>query len=88
MTTETLKQHIQTILSTTKKSFDLGELRIYAVLFWLLLSPKGSRPESILQLRYGDIRVVLARDPEQGPHNVLLQFTPEFTKRYLAPKEA
>lgn len=87
MTTETLKKQIYETLSTTKKSFDLGELRIYTVLFLLLLSPQGSRSESILQLRYRDIRVVLARDPEGGPHNLLLRITPEFTKRYLAPKE-
>ncbi|KAK4119399.1 C2H2 finger domain-containing protein [Parathielavia appendiculata] len=88
MTVETLKDQIETTLSTTKKSFDLGELRIYAVLFLLLLSPGGSRPESILLLRYGDIRVTLARDPEGGPHNLMIKFTPEFTKTYLGAKES
>jgi Protein of unknown function (DUF3435) len=87
MTTETLKDQIETTLSTTKKSFDLGELRIYAALFHLLLAPGGSRPECILMLRFMDIRVTLARDPEGGPNNVLLKFTPEFTKTYLGAKE-
>ncbi|KAJ3554367.1 hypothetical protein NPX13_g10631 [Xylaria arbuscula] len=88
MTVETLKEKIETTLSTTKKRFDLGELRILIVLFLLLLAPGGSRPESILMLRYGDIRVTLARDPEGGPHNLMVRFTPEFTKTYLGAKES
>ncbi|KAI1157437.1 C2H2 finger domain-containing protein [Nemania serpens] len=88
MTVETLKEKIETTLSTTKKRFDLGELRILVVLFLLLLAPGGSRPESILMLRYGDIRVTLARDPDGGLHNLMVRFTPEFTKTYLGAKES
>ncbi|KAH0419558.1 hypothetical protein CcaCcLH18_14355 [Colletotrichum camelliae] len=87
MTIDDLKQQIETTLSTTKKSFKLGELRILAVLFLLLLAPAGSRPEATLNLRFKDIRVALARDPEGGPHKLLLRFTPEFTKTYLGEKE-
>ncbi|KAK1707756.1 C2H2 finger domain protein [Colletotrichum acutatum] len=87
MTIDDLKLQIETTLSTTKKSFKLGELRILAVLFLLLLAPAGSRPEATLNLRFKDIRVVLARDPEGGPHKLLLRFTPEFTKSYLGEKE-
>ncbi|KZL74300.1 C2H2 finger domain protein [Colletotrichum tofieldiae] len=43
MTIDDLKQQIETTLSTIKKSFKLGELRILAVLFLLLLAPAGSR---------------------------------------------
>lgn len=88
MTINDLKDQIETTLSTTKKSFDLGELRILAVLFLLLLAPAGSRPTSILRLRFGDIRVALARDPEGGPHKILIRFTLEFTKSYLGTKDA
>ncbi|CAM1503378.1 Fc.00g081540.m01.CDS01 [Cosmosporella sp. VM-42] len=88
MTVETLKEQIETTLSTTEKSFDLGELRILTVLFLLLLAPGGSRAESILLLRFGDIEVALARDPEGGPHNLMPRFTPEFTKTYLGAKES
>ncbi|KAK2762535.1 C2H2 finger domain-containing protein [Colletotrichum kahawae] len=70
-----------------KKSFKLGELRILAVLFLLLLAPAGSRLEATLNLRFKDIGVVLARDLEGGPHKLLLRFTPEFTKSYLGEKE-
>ena len=61
MTIDNLKQHIEKTLSTTRKSFKLGELRILAVPFLLLLTPAGARPTSVLRLRFGDIRVVLAR---------------------------
>lgn len=88
MTVETLKDQFETTLSTTEKSFGLGELRIYATLFLLLLAPGGSRPESILRLRFGDIKVTLARDPGGGPHNIIIRFTPEFTKTYLGSKES
>lgn len=88
MTINDLKDQIEEMLSTTKKSFDLGEHRILAVLFFLLLAPAGSRPTSILRLRFGDIRVALARDPEGGPHNILIRFTLKFTKSYLGTKDA
>ncbi|OHE90399.1 C2H2 finger domain-containing protein [Colletotrichum orchidophilum] len=45
MTIDDLKQRVETMLNTTKKSLKLGELRILAVLFVLLLAPAGSRPE-------------------------------------------
>lgn len=88
MTIDNLKEQIHETLGTTKKSFHLGEMRILAVLFLLLLAPAGSRPMSILKLRYGDIGVVLSRDPDGGPHNLLIRFTLEFTKTYLGAKDA
>lgn len=87
MTTDDLKLQIETTLSTTKKSFKLGELRILAVLFLLLLAPAGARPASILRLRFGDIRPVLARDPEGELHKIIIWFSLAFTKSYLGEKE-
>ena len=46
MTIDKLKDEIHTTLSTTQKSFDLGERHILAVLFLLLLAPAGARPTS------------------------------------------
>lgn len=66
--------------------FGLGEMRILTVLFSLLVAPAGSRKGSIVKLRFGDIRVSLARDPEGGPHKLLIRFTPKFTKKYLGAK--
>ena len=88
MTVDTLKAQNKTTLSTTRQTFRIGLYRIYVVLFLLLLSPGGSRPQSILLLRFGDIQVILTRDPEGGPHNLMLKFTPEFTKTYLGTKES
>src|SRR4051794_18716592 len=88
MTVDNLKEQVDTTLRTTKKSFGLGELRILCILFLLLLAPTGARPTSVLLLRFGDIRVVLARDPDGGPHKILIKFTLEFTKTYLGSKDA
>ncbi|KAK7229589.1 hypothetical protein V2G26_001759 [Clonostachys chloroleuca] len=88
MTIEDLSEQIRTTLSTTEKCFQLGEIRILAVLFLLLLAPAGARPASILRLRFGDIRAVFARDPEGGAHNILTRFTLAFTKTYLGVKDA
>ncbi|KAK7937416.1 uncharacterized protein PG986_014284 [Apiospora aurea] len=88
MTVDQLEGQIETTLSTTKKSFKLGELRIYAVLFLLLLAPAGAWPQSILRLRFGDLMIMLERDPDGGPHNTLVKFTLAFTKSYLGEKAA
>lgn len=87
MTVNGLKEQIHTALSTSKKSFKLGELRILVVLFLLLLAPSGSRPSALLRLQFRDIRVVLARDLEGGPHRLLIWFTLEFIKTYLGQKD-
>ncbi|KAL1894085.1 hypothetical protein Cpir12675_003820 [Ceratocystis pirilliformis] len=77
----------QSTISTTYKSSKLRELRIPTVLF-LLLASVGTRPTSILHLRFGDIRVALERDPEGGPHKLLIRFTLAFIKTYLRVKDA
>jgi hypothetical protein len=41
-----------------------------------------------LKLRYGDIAMNLLRDPNGGPYRILIEFTCEFTKKYLGSKEA
>lgn len=51
MTLSDLKLQIETTLFTTSKQFQLGEMRILAVLFLLLLAPQGSRPQSILNIK-------------------------------------
>ncbi|KAK1658505.1 C2H2 finger domain-containing protein [Colletotrichum godetiae] len=86
MTIDQLKQHIEETLSTTRKMFGVGEVRLLAVLFVLLVAPAGARRKAITRLRFGDIRVVLARDPDGGPHKLLIRFTPKFTKEYLGAK--
>ncbi|KAG6358485.1 hypothetical protein INS49_014369 [Diaporthe citri] len=79
---------IDTMLRTTEKDFKIGELRILSVLFLLLMAPAGSRLRSILRLRFGDINILLVRDPKhpEGPYKLLIRFTLAFTKRYLDSK--
>lgn len=72
MTIDDLKQQVETMLSTTRKLFKLGELCILAVLFLLLLALAGSRLEATLNLRFKDIRVALARDLEGKLYKLLL----------------
>ncbi|CAJ2508766.1 Uu.00g137920.m01.CDS01 [Anthostomella pinea] len=88
MTIDNLKAEIETRLSTTRKLFDLGELRILTILFLLFLAPAGWCLKSILRLRFGDIWVVLAEDPDSGPHKLLINFTLEFIETYFGTKDA
>lgn len=59
MAIEDLKLQIETTLRTTEKAFKLGEPRIFAVLFLLLLAPQGSRPDSILKLQFRHVGILL-----------------------------
>jgi hypothetical protein len=87
MTIENLEKQAKTTISTTKKKFRIGEHRIYALLFLLLIAPSGSRPQALLLLRYGDLELSLARDPTGGPHRILIRFKLCFTKTFLGEKE-
>ncbi|KAK7398665.1 hypothetical protein QQX98_011954 [Neonectria punicea] len=87
MTIEDLERQAETTISTTKKRFRIGEHRILALLFLLLIAPSGSRPRALLFLRYGDLELSLSRDPEGGPHRILIRFKLHFTKTFLGEKE-
>jgi hypothetical protein len=84
---EDLKEVLRTNLTTTEKKFGLGRLRIQLQLFMQLAGFTANRPNAILSLCYRHIMVTLLRDPEGGPHRVLLEFTFEFTKQYLGIKD-
>ncbi|KAH6949606.1 hypothetical protein DER45DRAFT_495140, partial [Fusarium avenaceum] len=84
---EDLKRQAETAISTTKQRLHLGEQRIYALLFLLLIAPSGSRPRALYFLRFGDLELSLARDPQGGPHHILIHFKLRFTKAFLGEKE-
>ncbi|EJP61692.1 C2H2 finger domain protein, putative [Beauveria bassiana ARSEF 2860] len=86
MSIEDLKEQNQTTIATTEKTFKLGEMRVLAVLYTLLLSPAGARPMSILKMTFGDLSFAKARDPEGGPAQILIRFSLRFTKTWLGPK--
>lgn len=87
MTVEDLEKQAETTIGTTKKTFRIGEHRIYALLFLLFILPSGSRPQALIFLRYGDLNIYLVRDPEGGPHRTLIGFKLHFTKTFLGEKE-
>lgn len=85
---EDLAGVLQTNLTTTKQRYTHGRHRIAMSLFCQLAIFSANRPSALLKLRYGDIAVNLLRDPSGGPHRILIEFTCEFTKKYLGTKEA
>ena len=85
---EDLAGVLQTNLTTTKKRYTHGQHRIEMSLFGQLGIFSGNRPSALLNLRYSDIVVTLLRDPSGGPHRILIEFTCEFTKKYLGTKDA
>jgi hypothetical protein len=76
------------VCQQTEKTFELGEVRIFLVLFLLMLAPSGSRPASILALQFRHIEILLVRNPEDPTGNpvIVLQFALEFTKTYIGEK--
>ncbi|EMD84663.1 hypothetical protein COCHEDRAFT_1167444 [Bipolaris maydis C5] len=87
MYVEDLAQVLQTNLVTTEKRYPHGRYRIQAQLYLQLGGFTANRPQALLSLCYRHIQVTLLRDPEGGPHRVLLEFTFEFTKEFLGIKD-
>jgi hypothetical protein len=84
---EDLAVIMQTNLTTTKKRYTHGRHRIQLALFLQLAGFSGNRPQAVLSLCYRHIIVTLLRHPNGGPHNILIEFTYEFTKQFLGTKE-
>ncbi|XP_014550159.1 hypothetical protein COCVIDRAFT_116292 [Bipolaris victoriae FI3] len=87
MYVEDLARVLQTNLVTTEKRYPHGRYRIQAQLYLQLGGFTANRPQALLSLCYRHIQVTLLRDPEGGPHRVLLEFTFEFTKQFLGIKD-
>jgi hypothetical protein len=79
---------IQTTLTTFEKMFQVGRYRIQTCFFLQGGFITANRPDALLKLRYRDIKVSIDRDPNGGPHNIVLEWTYEFTKSFLGPKAA
>jgi hypothetical protein len=56
-------------------------------LFLQLAGLTANRPQAVLSLRYRHIRVSLLRDPQGGPHRILIEFKFEYTKGFLGAKD-
>jgi hypothetical protein len=85
---EDLASILQTNLTTIKQRYTYSRQRIQLSLFCQLTIFSVNRPSALLKLRYRDIAVNLLRDPNGGPYRILIEFTCEFTKKYLGSKEA
>jgi hypothetical protein len=88
MNIEDLAGVLQTHWTTTKQRYTHGRHRIETSLFGQLGMFSGNRPSALLNLRYGDIAVNLLGDPSGGLHRILIEFTCEFTKKYVGTKDA
>ncbi|KAF3768443.1 hypothetical protein M406DRAFT_71451 [Cryphonectria parasitica EP155] len=88
MTTDDLRRQIETTLRTTEKAFKLGEIRVLAVLYLLMLAPAGSRPGAILALKFKHLEVLLVRSPADpdGQLLVVIRMSLEHTKEYMGQK--
>lgn len=80
MDVEDLTKVVETTVSTTKKKFGHGRHCIELALFLQLAGLTTNRPQAILNLRYRHIQVSLLRDPQGGPHRIIIEFIFEFTK--------
>ncbi|KAJ6199964.1 C2H2 finger domain protein [Bipolaris maydis] len=87
MYVEDLAQVLQTNLATTEKRYPHGRYRIQAQLYLQLGGFTANWPQALLSLCYRHIQVTLLRDSKGGPHQVLLEFTFEFTKEFLSIKD-
>ncbi|KAF2193597.1 C2H2 finger domain protein [Zopfia rhizophila CBS 207.26] len=81
-----VREVLQTTLTTTKKMFKVGRYRIQTSFFMQGGFITANRPEALLKLQYQHIKVTILRDPQGGPHRILLELTYEFTKTFLGPK--
>ncbi|KAL5333506.1 hypothetical protein BJX70DRAFT_392131 [Aspergillus crustosus] len=79
---------VETTISITEKKFGHGCYYIKLGLFLQLASLTINRPQAILNLRYQYIQVSLLRDPQGGPHRIMIKFTFKFTKEWLGAKDA
>ncbi|KAF2177817.1 hypothetical protein K469DRAFT_742362 [Zopfia rhizophila CBS 207.26] len=87
MYVEDLTVVLQTNLVTTEKRYSYGRYRIEAQLYLQLGGFTVNWLKALLGLCYRHIQVTLLRDPEGGPHQVLLEFTFEFIKKFLKIKD-
>lgn len=78
---------LRTNLETVEKRYPHGRCRIQAQFYFQIGGFTANQPKAILGLCYRHILVTLLRDPDGGPHRVLLEFTFEFTKEFLGVKD-
>jgi beta-galactosidase beta subunit len=84
---EDLAKVVETALITAQKKFGHGRHCIELCLFLQLTGLTTNRPQAILDVHHRYIKVTLIRDPRGSPHQILIEFTLEFTKEFLGVKD-
>jgi len=86
MYVEDLTRVLETNLVTTGKWYSHGRYRIQAQVYLQLGGFTANRPKALLSLCYRHVQVTLLRDPEGGPHQVLLGLALNLRKSFLGLK--
>ena len=71
MDAQDVSEITQTTLTTVEKMFKVGRYRIQTCFFIQGGFITANRPDTLLKLRYKDIKITILRHPKGGPHNVL-----------------
>jgi Protein of unknown function (DUF3435) len=87
MYVDDLKKVLWMNLTTNEQQYPLGRVRMQVQLFLQLAGFTANRPAALLQLCYRHIKVSLVRDPEGGPHCIVIEISPEFCKGHLGLKQ-
>lgn len=81
---------LRTLWESLEIKFQHECQRIQLALILHLAGLSGNRPETIMNIRYGDVAVELIRAPElprETPPRVVVKFTFVYTKDHLVPED-
>ena len=79
---------LKTLWYSPEMAFDDERQRIQLALLIQLAGITGSRPQALLALTYGDLNIVLLRDPiGKARPRLLVDLTFNHTKGYLGSKD-
>jgi integrase len=79
---------LKTLWCSSELAFDHERYRIQLALLLQLAGITGSRPDALLKLTWGDVKVVLLRDPSGGTRaRLVVELTFNHTKGYLGAKD-
>jgi hypothetical protein len=79
---------LKTLWCSPELAFDHERYRIQLALLLQLGGITGNRPDALLKLTWGDVKVVLLRDPSGGTRaRLVVELTFNDTKGYLGAKD-
>ena len=79
---------LKTLWCSPELAFDYERYRIQLALLVQLAGITGNRPDALLKLTWGDVKIVLLRDPSRGTRaRLVVELTFNNTKGYLGAKD-